>query len=396
MKKINSAAKTIAIFLFVGTLLFSCAFNNKDDYGYLALTLPGSGSSVRYTVGGPITTDDGGFLNRLRYGVTCTGPGSTVTREFTPGSAASIPLLPGTWDVTVSVWNVADSSDPLGDSKITVTIEPGATTTEKVQIPIITSRCEIKSFWLTLPGPISAVGTIDEEEKVITVNTSSALFNSLFEEIFPTPGQIGLSFRATHTGAYITPSSDGDLSFEAFSDDVLDEDGVVVDEVRYFESIETLKVTAYIDEFVFNEYTVRVEIDPYEGMFDYTYPNWFAIPWSDYGLSVSVLPNMSGKFNTAGAIEEGGLPFPMLGVALERVDVADYNNLVMNIKSQGFTYDASELPDFFDPDNDLDDSVVLANFDPYSQSGQIGSMVMVMVGRNQAEGMIVISAIRLN
>ena len=199
MKNFSTIVKTITLFLFAGMLFLSCAFINRDDYGYLALTLPGSDSSAR-AAGDPISS--GYFKNNLRYTVTCTGQGGNVVREFSPNSAASVPLLPGTWSVTVDVWNVMDTEEILGSSEqITVTIEAGVTTKESLKIPIITSRCEIKSF--TIPSIPDAFAEIDDGDDDGTITVY--VLDDTFEK---RGGSLSFSFNVNHTGASITSESD--------------------------------------------------------------------------------------------------------------------------------------------------------------------------------------------
>jgi len=207
MKTLSSIVKTLAIFLFVGALFFSCSVNDNSDYGTLVIKLPGN--SARAGVSQQ-------FTNTLSYFVTCKGPGN-VSQKFSSGGTAALPLNAGDWNVTVEVRNAADEPIGLGTVE-SVVIEAGKTTPVEMPISIDTSRNRITKFAIT--GSVQSVreSTIvhgnEEENGTITVYVSPGTREKIYGGVIA--GNVTITF--THTGVKADPPSGRSLSLAALED----------------------------------------------------------------------------------------------------------------------------------------------------------------------------------
>ena len=134
----------------LGVLFYSCQQASEDEYGLLVISVPG-GNVSRAAISSE-------FAGTLSYHINCRGPGNVI-RIVRPGSSASIPLLAGYWNVTVTVLNAADEG--IGSSEeATVYVERGKIVSLQLPITIDPSRKEITYFAFT--SPVFAIAEIGQ------------------------------------------------------------------------------------------------------------------------------------------------------------------------------------------------------------------------------------------
>jgi hypothetical protein len=133
----------------------------------------------------------------LTYQLDCRGSGRQLIEQIPAGGTAAVALLPGDWEITVTVLNAAGES--IGSGSAAALINSGETTTIQMPIAIDTGGNDIASFLIT--SPADAVGTINTNTNTITVLVPQETNTSQ------------MTFTAVHTGRSISPESGTKVNF---------------------------------------------------------------------------------------------------------------------------------------------------------------------------------------
>ena len=124
IKMLKQNCLILAAVVLAGALSFSCFLYNLGDGGTLVVKLPGGDGSARALMDG---FDKNGYLNELKYRITCSGQGSTAEREASAGGTVTLYLAAGRWDFTVTVIN--KNGREIGSDTRIVNIEAGKSVT---------------------------------------------------------------------------------------------------------------------------------------------------------------------------------------------------------------------------------------------------------------------------
>ena len=124
IKMLKQNCFILAAVVLAGALSFSCFLFNLGDGGTLVVQLPGGDGSARALMDG---FDRNGYLNELKYRITCSGQGSTAEREASAGGSVTLYLPAGRWDFTVTVIN--KNGREIGSDTRIVNIEDGKSVT---------------------------------------------------------------------------------------------------------------------------------------------------------------------------------------------------------------------------------------------------------------------------
>ena len=298
MKATNSAIKTVAAIFILGLLSFSCGFSTMDNYGTLAISLPGGGSPSMSRNAVP---DE--FQSTFSYRIECTGPGK-LSREIRAGASVSILLPVGDWSVTLNVLNASGRIIGKNEQPVPVTIENGKTTAIEIPLTIEADHCDITSFAVILNSKRYS-GAIDQDLNTITVRLPYGILT----------GSATVSFSLTHEG----------ISIVYGSVPVTGKGGAVTftypDPIAIGGSVSL--VTIALDGTTTKTYTVMIEELPPSGS-----GIWPGLEvWQRYGFPSGIARPKNVTIDYA-AINNGSL-----SISLSNAGKAAFDSLVASIKN---------------------------------------------------------------
>ena len=214
MKAWNITLAVLAVIISAGGLFLSCDINSSG-YGTLIVMLPEGSGAAR--AGVPIDSTSYASLDKLTYYVNCKGPGKTVTQKINPG-ITSIDLIPGNWDITVTVFYEEYLNKPLGSKTESISIEEGNVKELPMEITIKTDL--IVSFALTWDDGKRREGIVEEYNDstsgttggimrtgTITVYVLPEEYDEIFSQSSTSNPNILLDF--IHTGTEANPAPGG-------------------------------------------------------------------------------------------------------------------------------------------------------------------------------------------